>query len=134
MSFFFELSDVSGRVDIDASQFVLLICLLFVKLESESGFSVCVEVWNIEVELTTSERHDLGTVRFDEVSISGDFIFVKLLHALDKKKCTFVDCELELGLGRWDRLLKENEIDWVELEVVRLGSSKSEGPIDHLGI
>lgn len=132
LSFLFEFSDISSRIDIDSSQFILLIGLLFVKFESESSFSVCVKVRNVKVQLTTSKRHDVSTIGLDKVSLGGNFILVKLLHAFDNKNSTFVDWELELGLGRWYRLLEQDKIDWVQLKVVRLGSGESEGPIDHM--
>lgn len=77
-----ELCDKDSRIDVDSSQLVLLICILFIKFEIKEDFSVFIEVGKIEVELATSKGHDMSSIGIDEVGLGHYFVFVKLLHSL----------------------------------------------------
>lgn len=76
-----KLIDEYSWVNIDTSKLIFLIGIFFSKLKGEKYFSVFIEVREIEVELTTSERHDMSTVCIDKISVGSYFVFVKLLHS-----------------------------------------------------
>ena len=81
LGLFLEFSNVSSGINIDTAKIILLIGLFFIKLEGESGFAIDIEVRDIKVELASSERHDVSTVRINKVRVSHDFVFVEFLHA-----------------------------------------------------
>jgi len=76
-----ELINKDSRIYVKATKFVLLIGVFFVKFESKKYFSVFIKVRKVEIELTSSEWHDMGSISIDEISLCHNFILIEFLHS-----------------------------------------------------
>lgn len=78
-AFLLEIVDVCGGVNVDSSKVVFFGGIFFCEFKGKSNFSAFIKVRQVEIELTSSERHDMSAVGIYEISVSGDFVLVKFL-------------------------------------------------------
>lgn len=98
-----EICDVCGRVNINSSEVILFGGVFFCEFKGESDFSAFVKVGQIEVELTSSERHDMSAVSINEICIGRDLVLVELLLS-----CLIRDLYLcRLRTWIWTQLMEQ---------------------------